>query len=249
MGKLNGRVAVVTGASKGIGAAIAAHLAREGAAVVVNYSASAAQAEAVVKKIQAAGGKAKAVRADLSKREEAGKLIAAALAEFGRLDILVNNAGTYEFVPLAEVTEEHFDHTFNLDVKGVLFATQAAVGAFDGKGGTVVNISSLASIAGAATASVYSAAKAAVDSMTRTLAAELGPNGIRVNSVLPGTVETEGTANMKNFKQFRDMLIPRTPLGRVGKPDDIASVVAFLASDDAGWITGQMIQAAGGLRL
>jgi 3-oxoacyl-[acyl-carrier protein] reductase len=249
MAKLSGRVAVITGASKGIGAAIAEQLAREGAAVVVNYASSAAQAEAVVKKIQAAGGKAKAVRADVSKREEAKNLIAAAVAEFGKLDILVNNAGTYEFVPLAEVTEEHFDHTFNLDVKGVLFATQAAANAFDGNGGSVVNISSLASIAGAATASVYSAAKAAVDSMTRTLAAELGPKKIRVNSVLPGLVETEGTANMKNFEQFRDMMIPRTPLGRVGTPNDIAGVVAFLVSDDAAWITGQMIQAAGGLSL
>jgi 3-oxoacyl-[acyl-carrier protein] reductase len=251
MGKLSGRVAVVTGASKGIGAAIAERLGKEGAAVIVNYASSAAQAEAVVKRIQAAGGRAKAVRADVSKREEAKKLIAAAASEFGKLDILVNNAGTYEFVPLAEVTEEHFDHTFDVDVKGVLFATQAAASAIesDGKGGSVVNISSLASIAGAPTASVYSAAKAAVDSLTRTLAAELGPKRIRVNSVLPGPVETEGTANMKNFEQFRDAMIPRTPLGRVGKPEDIASVVAFLASDDAAWITGQMVQAAGGLSL
>jgi len=249
MAKLSGRVAVVTGASKGIGAAIAERLGKEGAAVIVNYASSAAQAEAVVRKIQVAGGKAKAVRADVSKREEAKKLIAAAVAEFGKLDILVNNAGTYEFVPLAEVTEEQFNHTFNLDVKGVLFATQAAANVFDGNGGSVVNISSLASIAGAATASVYSAAKAAVDSMTRTLGAELGPRKIRVNSVLPGPVETEGTANMKNFEQFRDMMLPRTPLGRVGTPGDIASVVAFLASDDAAWITGQMIQTAGGLSL
>ncbi len=249
MGKLTGRVAVVTGGSKGIGAAIAERLGKEGASVIVNYASSAAQAEAVVKKIQAAGGKAKAVRADVSKREEAKQLISAAVAEFGKLDILVNNAGTYEFVPLAEVTEEHFDHTFNLDVKGVLFATQAAANAFDGNGGSVVNISSLASIANAATASVYSAAKAAVDSMTRTLGAELGPRKIRVNSVLPGPVQTEGTANMKDFEQFRDMMIPRTPLGRVGTPNDIASVVAFLVSDDAAWITGQAIQAAGGLSL
>jgi 3-oxoacyl-[acyl-carrier protein] reductase len=249
MAKLTGRVAVVTGASKGIGAAIAEQLAKEGAAVVVNYSSSAEQAAAVVKKIQAAGGKARAVRADVSKPHEAKKLIQAAVSEFGKLDILVNNAGTYEFVPLPEVTEEQFDHTFDVDVKGVLFTTQAAADAFDGNGGSVVNISSLASIAGAATASVYSAAKAAVDSMTRTLGAELGPKKIRVNSVLPGVVETEGTANMKNFDQFRDMMIPRTPLGRVGTPSDIAGVVAFLVSDDAAWITGQMIQAAGGLSL
>jgi len=249
MGKLNGRVAVVTGASKGIGAAIAEHLARESAAVVVNYSASADKAEAVVKKIKAAGGRAKAVRADLSRPGDAKKLMDAALAEFGRLDILINNAGRYEFIPLAEITEQHFNETFDLDVKGVLFATQAAANAFDGHGGAVVNMSSLASVANAATSSVYSAAKAAVDSLTRTLAAELGPRKIRVNSVLPGPVETEGTSNMKNFEQFRDMMIPRTPLGRVGQPGDIASVVTFLASDDAAWITGQSIQAAGGLNL
>jgi len=249
MSRLAGKVAVVTGASKGIGAAIAERLGKEGASVIVNYASSAAQAEAVVKKIQAAGGKAKAVRADVSNREEAKKLIAAAVSEFGKLDILVNNAGTYEFIPLADITEEHFDHTFNLDVKGVLFTTQAAANAFDGNGGSVVNISSLASVAAAATASVYSAAKAAVDSITRTLGAELGPKKIRVNSVLPGIVETEGTANMKNFEQFRDLMLPRTPLGRVGTPKDIASVVAFLVSDEAAWITGQMIQAAGGLSL
>ena len=249
MARLAGKVAVVTGASKGIGAAIAERLGKEGASVIVNYASSAAQAEAVVKKVQAAGGKAKAVRADVSNREEAKKLIAAAVSEFGKLDILVNNAGTYEFIPLADITEEHFDHTFNLDVKGVLFTTQAAANAFDGNGGSVVNISSLASVAAAATASVYSAAKAAVDSITRTLGAELGPKKIRVNSVLPGIVETEGTANMKNFEQFRDLMLPRTPLGRAGTPSDIASVVAFLVSDEAAWITGQMIQAAGGLSL
>lgn len=249
MARLAGKVAVVTGASKGIGAAIAERLGKEGAAVIVNYASSATQAEAVVKKIQHAGGKAKAVRADVSKREEAKKLIAAAVSEFGKLDILVNNAGTYEFVPLADVTEEQFDHTFNLDVKGVLFTTQAAANAFDGSGGSIVNMSSLASVASTATASVYSAAKAAVDSMTRTLSAELGPRKIRVNSVLPGPVETEGTASMKDFAQLRDMVLPRTPLGRVGKPNDIAGVVAFLVSDDAAWITGQMIQVAGGLSL
>jgi 3-oxoacyl-[acyl-carrier protein] reductase len=247
MARLNGRVAVVTGGSKGIGAAIAEQLAREGASIVVNYASSAAQAEAVVRKIQAAGGKAKAIRADVSKPEEARKLIEAAVAEFGRLDILVNNAGSYEFVALADITEEHFDHTFDLDVKGVLFATQAAAAAMDGNGGSIVNISSINSVASVPTSSVYSAAKAAVDSLTRTLGAELGPKKIRVNSVLPGPVETEGTAQMANFDQIRAMTVPRTPLGRVGTPGDIASVVSFLVSDDAAWITGQSILTAGGL--
>lgn len=248
MAKLNGKVAVVTGASKGIGAAVAEALARDGAAVVVNYASSPKQGEALAAKINAAGGKAKAVRADLTKPSEAKRLIGEAVSAFGRLDVLVNNAGVYEFAPLAEINESHFNRIFDLNVRGLLFATQAAANAFDGAGGNIINISSLASQTPVANASVYSATKAAVDSLTRTHAVELGPKNIRVNSVLPGPVETEGTQALGNFDWFKNEFVPRTPLGRLGQPDDIASVVSFLASDEARWITGQAIQVTGGLR-
>jgi len=248
MAKLEGKVAVVTGASKGIGAAIAEKLAESGAAVIVNYANSKSQAESVVQRIQARGGKAKAVRADVSKPAEAQHLIAAARAEFGQVNILVNNAGVYDFRPLAEIDEAHYDRIFDLNVKGLLFATQAAVNSFDGNGGSVINISSLASLNAIPRSSVYSATKAAVDSVTRTLAAELGPRNIRVNSILPGPVETPGTHAMAEWDAFRADFVPRTPLGRVGQPDDIANVAVFLASGEAGWITGQVIPVAGGLR-
>jgi 3-oxoacyl-[acyl-carrier protein] reductase len=248
MGALKGKVAVVTGASKGIGAAIAEELAREGAAVIVNYSTSASQAEGVVNRIRAGGGRAKAVRADLSKPDEARRLIQTAVAEFGSIDVLVNNAGVYEFFPLDQVSEKHFDRIFDLNVKGLLFATQAAVNAFGDNGGAIINISSVASLTANPTTSVYSATKAAVDSFTRTLAAELGPKKILVNSILPGPVETEGTQSLAEWDQFRTRFVPQTPLGRVGEPRDIANVVSFLASDKAGWITGQVIPVAGGLR-
>jgi 3-oxoacyl-[acyl-carrier protein] reductase len=248
MAKLEGKVAVVTGASKGIGAAIAQGLAKDGAAVVVNYANSPDQAEAVAARIADAGGKAKAVRADVSKPEEARRLIDEAVAAFGRVDILVNNAGVYEFAPLEEISEEHYNRIFDLNVKGLLFASQAAAGAFDGRGGSIINISSLASQMAFPTASVYSGTKAAVDSFTRTLAAELGSRKILVNSVLPGPVETEGTHAMANFDALSAEMVARTPLGRVGQPEDIASVVSFLASDESGWITGQVIPVAGGLR-
>ena len=248
MPNLKGKVAIVTGASKGIGAAIAEDLAREGASVIVNYSSSPQKAEEVVGRIKANGGSATAVRADVSKPAEARQLIDATLAEFGRADILVNNAGVYEFRPLPEVDEAHFDRMFDLNVKGVVFATQAAVKAFGENGGTVINISSMASLAATPNGSVYSASKAAVDSVTRTLAAELGPKKILVNSVLPGPVETDGALSLSNWDEFSARLVQQTPLGRVGKPADIAKVVSFLASDDAGWITGQIIPVAGGLR-
>lgn len=248
MGKLTGKVAVVTGASKGIGAAIAEEFAREGASVVVNYSSSGTEAEAVVKKIKAAGGKAKAVRADVSKPAEAKELVKAAVDEFGKVDILVNNAGVYEFLPLEAITEQHFDRMFDLNVRGLVFATQAATGAFGEAGGSVINISSVASLLAPPFASVYSATKGAVDVLTKSLAAELGPKKIRVNALLPGPVETEGTKNMTEFEPMVAQTLPRTPLGRVGQPHDIATVASFLASEDAGWITGQIIQAAGGLR-
>ncbi len=248
MAQISGKVAVVTGASKGIGAAVAEKLAENGAAVVVNYATSAEQANAVVERIKARGGRAKAVRADVSKADEAGRLLQDAVSEFGRVDVLVNNAGVYEFRPLAEIDEEHFDRLFNLNVKGLLFTTRAAENAFDGHGGSVINISSLASQMAVPSASVYGATKAAVDSITRTLAAELGPKNILVNSILPGPVETEGARALDEWDTIRNSFLPRTPLGRIGQPNDIASVALFLASGEAGWITGQVIPVAGGLR-
>jgi len=246
--KLKGKVAVVSGASKGIGAGIAEELAKEGAAVVVNYASSPDKANAVVARIREAGGEAIAVRADLSKPAEGRALIEAAISKFGRLDILVNNAGVYEFLPLQDVSEEHYDRIFDLNVKGLLFATQAAANAFGTRGGVIINISSVVSLAGGPAMSVYSATKAAVDSLTRTLAAELGPRNILINSVLPGPVETEGVHGLAEWKGLVDQVVPRTPLGRVGQPRDIATVVSFLASEDARWITGQVIPVAGGLR-
>jgi 3-oxoacyl-[acyl-carrier protein] reductase len=237
MAKLSGKVAVVTGASKGIGAAIAEELAKGGASVIVNYASSAAGA--VVAKIKAGGGKAKAVRADVSKPAEAKQLVDSAVSEFGRLDILVNNAGVYDFLPLAQITEAHFDRMFNLNVKGLLFATQAAAGAMGEHGGSVINIGSVASQLTPPGGAVYAATKGALDTITKALAGELGPQKILVNAVLPGPVETEGTQSMADWDQFKAMILPRTPLGRIGQPRDIATVVSFLAFEDSGWITGQ----------
>jgi 3-oxoacyl-[acyl-carrier protein] reductase len=248
MAKLTGKVAVVTGASKGIGAAIAKKLANEGASVVVNYASSAKQAQAVVAEIKAAGGAAKAVRADVSKPAESKQLVDATVAEFGRIDILVNNAGVYEFLPLQAITEAHFDRMFDLNVKGLLFATQAAAAAFGDHGGCIINIGSVASLMAPAGGSAYSATKGALDVLTRSLATELGPRKILVNAVLPGAVETEGARALPEFEPMLAQLLPRTPLGRVGQPNDIAGVVSFLASEDAGWITGQVIPVSGGLR-
>jgi 3-oxoacyl-[acyl-carrier protein] reductase len=247
MARLAGKVAVVTGASKGIGASIAAELAKDGASVIVNYANSAKEAEAVVAKIKAAGGAAKAVRADVSKPVEAKQLIAAAVAEFGRVDILVNNAGVYDFLPLQDITEAHIDRMFNLNVRGLLFATQAAAAAIGDQGGSIINISSVAAQMAPPGGSVYASTKGAVDVITRSLASELGPKKILVNSVLPGPVETEGAKSMNEWDQLQAQFVPRTPLGRVGQPRDIATVVSFLASADAGWITGQIIPVAGGL--
>lgn len=238
----------MTGASKGIGAAIAEELAKDGASVIVNYSNSPKQAEEVVAKIKAAGGKGKAVRADVSKPAEAKQLIDSAVFEFGRVDILVNNAGVYDFLPLPQITEQHFDRMFNLNVKGLLFTTQAAAAAIGEQGGSIINIGSMASQAPPPGGSVYSATKGALDVITQSLAAELGPRKILVNAVLPGPVETEGATSLAEWDQMKTMFVPRTPLGRIGTPRDIATVVSFLASDEAGWITGQIIPAAGGLR-
>ncbi len=243
--QLAGKVAVVTGASKGIGAAIATHLAKAGASVVVNYSTSREGADKVVAAIEQAGGKAIAVGANLAKPEEIAKLFDEAKAKFGRLDILVNNAGIYDFAPLADITEDHFHKQFNLNVLGLILATQQAVAHFGSEGGSIINISSLVSIHPMANGAVYSATKGAVDAVTKSLAKELGPRKIRVNSLNPGIVETEGTAGFLGT-DMANHFIAQTPLGRTGQPDDIAKAAVFLASDDAGWFTGDVFQAAGG---
>ena len=248
MSKLTGKVAVVTGASKGIGAAIAQELAQDGAATIVNYASSPRQAEELVAHIKSAGGQAKAVRADVSKPAEARQLVDAAVSEFGRIDILVNNAGVYDFLPLPQITEAHFDRMFDLNVRGLLFVTQAAVAAMGEEGGSVINIGSVASAEAPPGALVYSASKGAVDVITKSLAAELGPRHILVNAVVPGPVDTEGNRAMADADQINAAFIARTPLGRLGRPRDIATVVSFLVSPAAGWITGQIIQVAGGLR-
>jgi 3-oxoacyl-[acyl-carrier protein] reductase len=249
MSKLNGKVALVTGASKGIGAQIAKELAANGAAVAVNYSTSPEGAKKVVAEIEAAGGKAIAVQANVSDPDSIGGLIATVVKQFGPIDILVNNAGVYEFAPLEAITPEHFHKQFNLNVLGLLLTTQAAVAQFSPKGGSVINIGSVAAN-GVPMGSVYSATKGAVDTITKALAQELGAKKIRVNSLNPGMVETEGVHAAGIIgSDFQKETIARTPLGRIGQPGDIATIAAFLASDDAGWVNGQTIEAAGGNRL
>lgn len=249
MSKLAGKVAIVTGASKGIGASIAEHLAAEGASVIVNYASSEAAALAVVKRIADAGGKAVAIKADLSQPEQIASLIAETKKTFGRLDILVNNAGIYEFAPLEGVTPEHFHKQFNLNVLGLLLATKEAVPLFGADGGSVLNISSIVGPMPVATASVYAATKAAVDAITVSLSQELGPKKIRVNSLNPGMVETEGLhAGGLAESDFRTVVESRTPLGRIAQPEDIARAAVFFSSPDAGWITGQSLIVAGGAR-
>jgi 3-oxoacyl-[acyl-carrier protein] reductase len=248
-GKLAGKVAVVTGASKGIGAAIARNLAGEGAAVVVNYSSSKEGAERVVAEITRGGGKAVAVRANVAKQAEIPRLFTAAKEAFGRVDVLVNNAGIYEFAPLEAITPEHFHKQFDLNVLGLILATQEAAKHFGPDGGSVINISSVVSTLAPPNTSVYSATKAAVDAVTRSLAKELGPRKVRVNSINPGMVETEGvqTAGL-NKGEFRKQIEAQTPLGRIGQPDDIAPAAVFLASADSKWITGETFYISGGNR-
>jgi len=246
--KLAGKVAVVTGASKGIGAAIATSLGLEGASVVVNYASSKAGADKVVTAITEADGQAVAVQADVSKQVEISKLFAETQKAYGRVDILVNNAGIYEFGALENITEEHFHKQFNLNVLGLLFATQEAVKYFPTTGGSVVNISSVVGPHPVAGAAVYSATKGAVDSITKSLAKELGPKMIRVNSLNPGMIETEGVHSAGIIgSDFQKQVVTQTPLGRLGQPDDTAKVAVFLASDDSGWVTGQTLLVSGGM--
>jgi 3-oxoacyl-[acyl-carrier protein] reductase len=249
MGKLSNKVAVVTGASKGIGAGIAKALAADGASVVVNYASSKEGADKVVADIKAKGGKAVAVHGDVSKQADISKLFAETKKAFGRLDVLVNNAGVYEFSPLGEVTEAQFHKMFDLNVLGLILSSQEALKYFGPEGGSIINIGSVASSSNPPTASVYTATKGAVDSVTRTLSKELGPKKIRVNSINPGMVETEGvhTAGVIG-SDFQKWAVSQTPLGRIGQPTDIAPVAVFLASDDSSWLTGELILAGGGSR-
>jgi len=248
-GKLNGKVAVVTGASKGIGAGIAKQFAAEGAAVIVNYASSKTDADKVVDEITKGGGTAVAVQGNVAKKGEVEKLFAAAEKAFGKIDILVNNAGVYEFVPLEEVSEQQFHRMFDTNVLGMLLATQEALKHFNSDGGSIINIGSLASSLTPPTAVVYNATKGAVDAITRTLAKELGQKKIRVNSINPGMVITEGAvAGGYTEGDMRKMFESQTPLGRVGETDDIAPAAVFFASDDAKWITGETLLIAGGLR-
>jgi 3-oxoacyl-[acyl-carrier protein] reductase len=247
--RLEGKVAVVTGSSKGIGASIAKHLAQEGAAVVVNYASSKQGADRVVGEITGKGGRAIAVQADVAKLAEVKCLFAEAKQAFGRVDVLVNNAGIYEFAPLEEVTPEHFHKLFDLNVLGLILASQEAVKHFGYAGGSIVNISSVVATSAPPETSVYSATKAAVDAVTRSLAKELGPRKIRVNSINPGMVETEGVhAAGLSSGDFRNQIEAQTPLGRIGRPEDIAPAAVFLASDDSAWITGETFYISGGFR-
>jgi 3-oxoacyl-[acyl-carrier protein] reductase len=248
-GKLDGKVAVVTGASKGIGAGIAKQFGTEGAAVVVNYASDKQGADRVVDEISKRGGKAVAVRANVSKKSEVERLFAEAEKAFGKIDILVNNAGVYEWVPLEAVTEQQFHRMFDTNVLGMLLVTQEALKHFNPEGGSIINIGSLASSLTPPTAVVYNATKAAVDAITRTLAKELGSQKIRVNSINPGMVITEGAvAGGFTEGDIRKMLESQTPLNRIGQTDDIAPAAVFFASDDSKWITGETLIIAGGLR-
>ena len=247
-GKLAGKVAVVTGGSKGIGAAIVERLVTDGASVVFSYSSSADAANRLIGRLNGNGRRAIAVQADVRNASETQKLFDQAINEFGRVNILVNNAGVFEGKPILDFTPEHYAKHFDVNVRGVLHTTQQAVRAFGGDGGSIINISSVVATSPQPNFSVYSATKGAVDAITKSLASELGPKKILVNSVSPGATETEGFHAMEGSSQLSATFAQLTPLGRMGKPDEIASVVSFLASEDAGWITGQIIPVSGGIR-
>jgi 3-oxoacyl-[acyl-carrier protein] reductase len=249
MSKLKNQVAVVTGASKGIGAGIAKALAAEGASVIVNYASSKEGADRTVAEIVSKGGKAIAVQGDVSKSKDIARLFAEAKKAYGRLDILVNNAGVYEFAPLESVTEESFHKQFNLNVLGLLLTTQEALKYFSSEGGSVINISSGVTTITPPTSSVYTATKSAVDGITRTLSKELGGRNIRVNAINPGMIETEGATSAGFIESdFRKSIESQTPLGRIGQTDDIAPVAVFLASADSKYMTGETLLATGGYR-
>jgi len=245
--KLSGKVAVVTGASRGIGAAIAKHLAAAGASVVVNYSSGRAGAEAVVVEITAAGGRAMAIRANVSQQADVERLFHEASAAYGKLDILVNNAGVFDFVPLGRITVEHFHRMFDINVLGVLLATQEALKHFNPAGGSIINTSSTVSTWSPAGSGVYNATKSAVDALTRTFSKELGAQGIRVNSINPGPTESDGVRAQGLIETFQS-LGAQTALGRIGQPDDIAPAVVYLASDDSSWVTGETHYISGGVK-
>jgi 3-oxoacyl-[acyl-carrier protein] reductase len=247
--KLNGKVAVVTGASKGIGASIAKHLAAEGASVVVNYASSKAGADKVVGEITAQGGKAIAVQGSVARKADIERLFAETKKVFGQTDILVNNAGVYEFSPLEQISEESFHKQFDTNVLGLILTTQEALKHFNGDGGSVINISSVVGVNPLPNAAVYSATKAAVDAVTKSLARELGPKKVRVNSINPGMIETEGVHSAGFIGgDFQKQAETQTPLGRIGQPQDVATVATFLASADSGWITGETFLVSGGYR-
>lgn len=249
MSKLKNKVAIVTGASKGIGASIAKHLAQEGAKVVVNYASSKEAADKVVKAINDNGGTAIAVQGDVSKETDINRLFEETKKAFGTLDILVNNAAYQGYTPIEQVSAESFHQHFNVNVLGAVLAIQASLKLFGEKGGTVINISSVAGKLPLPAASMYSSTKAALDAITISLSKELGAKKVRINSILPGAVETEGAASAGVTKgsEYEKMFIANTPLGRRGQPEDIAKVAVFLASDDAAWITGEQISVSGGM--
>lgn len=248
MGELAGKVAIVTGASKGIGAAIARALAKAGAAVAVNYASNKADADRVVSEIVNAGGKAAAIQADVVKRADVQRLFAETKAKLGRPSILVNNAGVYKFGPFESLTEEDFHRHFDTNVLGAILATQEAVRAFDGAGGSVINLSTISSMNPSPNSQFYSASKSAIDTITRELALELAGKGIRVNAIAPGMTETEGFAAAGLSAESAKALGFSLPMGRLGKPEDIARVALFLASDQSAWVTGERISASGGQR-